>query len=52
MQQTEHKKQSVSGAIFLIQETHTPYAGLIQLSSVPLRAALAHLGQQAAKPLR
>jgi hypothetical protein len=36
---------SVSGAIFLILEMYTPYAGLIQLSSAPLRAALAHLGQ-------
>ena len=36
---------SVSGAIFLILEMYTPYAGLIQLSSAPLRAALVHLGQ-------
>jgi hypothetical protein len=36
---------SVSGAIFLILEMYTPYAGLIQISSAPLRAALAHLGQ-------
>jgi hypothetical protein len=36
---------SVSGAILLILEMYTPYAGLIQLSSAPLRAALAHLGQ-------
>jgi hypothetical protein len=36
---------SVSGAIFLILEMYTPYAGLIQISSVPLRAALAQLGQ-------
>jgi len=36
---------SVSGAIFLILEMYTPYAGVIQLSSAPLRAALAHLGQ-------
>jgi hypothetical protein len=36
---------SVSGAIFLILEMYTPYAGLIKLSSAPLRAALAHLGQ-------
>jgi hypothetical protein len=35
---------SVSGAIFLILEMYTPYAGLIQISSAPLRAALAHLG--------
>jgi hypothetical protein len=36
---------SVSGAIFLILEMYEPYAGLIQISSAPLRAALAHLGQ-------
>jgi hypothetical protein len=36
---------SVSGAIFLILEMYTPYDGLIQISSAPLRAALAHLGQ-------
>jgi hypothetical protein len=36
---------SVSGAILLILEMYTPYAGLIQISSAPLRAALAQLGQ-------
>ena len=36
---------SVSGAIFLILEMYTPYEGVIQLSSAPLRAAIAHLGQ-------
>ena len=36
---------SVSGAIFLILEMYKPYAGLIQISSAPLRVALAHLGQ-------
>ena len=36
---------SVSGAILLILEMYTPYAGLIQISSAPLRAAFAHLGQ-------
>jgi UDP-N-acetylmuramyl pentapeptide phosphotransferase/UDP-N-acetylglucosamine-1-phosphate transferase len=36
---------SVSGAILLILEMYTPYAGLIQISSAPLRAALAHLGE-------
>lgn len=36
---------SVSGAIFLILEMYTPYAGLIQVSTAPLRTALAHLGQ-------
>ncbi len=35
---------SVSGAIFLILEMYTPYAGMIRMSSAPLRAALAHLG--------
>jgi hypothetical protein len=36
---------SVSGAIFLILEMYTPYTGVIQISSAPLRAALAHLGK-------
>jgi hypothetical protein len=36
---------SVSGAIFLILEMYTPYSGVVQISSAPLRAALAHLGQ-------
>jgi hypothetical protein len=36
---------SVSGAIFLILEMYEPYAGLIQISSASLRAALAILGQ-------
>ena len=36
---------SVSAAILLILEMYSPFAGLIQLSSAPLRAALAHLGQ-------
>jgi hypothetical protein len=36
---------SVSGAIFMILEMYTPYTGLIQISSVPLRAALAQLGR-------
>lgn len=36
---------SVSAAIFLILELDTPFRGLIQVSSVPLRNALAHLGQ-------
>jgi len=36
---------SVSGAIFLILEMYTPYAGLIEVSSTPLRAALAQLGK-------
>ena len=36
---------AVSGAIFLILEMYAPYSGLIQVSSAPLRAALAQLGQ-------
>jgi hypothetical protein len=36
---------SVSGAIFLILEMYTPYTGVIAISSAPLRAALAQLGQ-------
>lgn len=36
---------SVSGAVFLILEMYSPYAGLIHVSTAPLRAALAHLGQ-------
>ncbi|MGA7856020.1 MAG: hypothetical protein WCA15_22055 [Candidatus Acidiferrales bacterium] len=35
---------SVSGAIFLIVEMYTPYAGIIKISSAPLRFALAQLG--------
>jgi len=36
---------SVSGAILLILEMYRPYIGMIAVSSAPLRAALAHLGQ-------
>src|SRR5882757_2719572 len=36
---------SVSGAIYLILEMYTPFRGLIEISSAPLRFALAHLGQ-------
>lgn len=36
---------SVSGSIFLIMEMYSPYKGLIQISSAPLKVALAHLGQ-------
>jgi len=36
---------SVSAAIFLILELYRPFQGVIQLSSTPLRYALAHLGQ-------
>jgi hypothetical protein len=35
---------SVSGAIFLILEMYTPYAGLIHISSAALRGTLAQLG--------
>jgi len=35
---------AVSGAIFLAVEMYTPFKGLMQLSSAPLRNALAHLG--------
>lgn len=36
---------AVSAAIFLILEMYQPYAGLIHVSSAPLRAALEQLGQ-------
>jgi hypothetical protein len=36
---------AVSGAIFLILEMYMPFTGLVQISSTPLRSALAHLGQ-------
>lgn len=36
---------SFSAAIFLILEMYTPYGGLIHVSTAPLSAALAHLGQ-------
>jgi hypothetical protein len=36
---------SVSGAIFLILEMYTPFEGLMQISSAPMRSALAHLSQ-------
>jgi hypothetical protein len=36
---------SVSGAIVVILEMYTPYGGLIQVSSAPLRAALTQLGK-------
>ncbi len=35
---------SVSGAILLILELYSPYAGIIKISTAPLRAALAQLG--------
>jgi hypothetical protein len=36
---------SVSGAILMILEMYAPYRGLMQLSSAPLRSALAQLGR-------
>ncbi len=36
---------SVAGSLFLILELDTPYAGMIKVSSAPLRIALMHLGQ-------
>lgn len=36
---------SVSGAIFLILELDQPFDGMIQISSSPMRSALAHLGK-------
>jgi hypothetical protein len=36
---------SVVGSLLLILELDTPYAGLIKVSSAPLRVALMHLGQ-------
>jgi len=36
---------SAAGALFLILELDTPYAGLLKVSSAPLRTALALLGQ-------
>ncbi len=36
---------TVSGAIFLIEELDRPFEGLMQISSAPLRNALAQLGQ-------
>jgi hypothetical protein len=36
---------SVSGAIFLILELDRSFEGLLQVSSAPLRVALAQLGQ-------
>jgi len=35
---------SVSAAIFLVLEMYMPYAGILRISSVPLRAALSQLG--------
>ena len=36
---------SVSCAIFLILEMYTPYTGIVEISSGPLRAAITQLGQ-------
>lgn len=36
---------SVSVALFLVQEMYMPYAGILRVSSLPLRAALSQLGQ-------
>lgn len=36
---------SVSAAVYLILDLERPFQGLIQISSVPLRNALAHIGQ-------
>lgn len=36
---------AVSAAILLILEFYTPYGGLIEVSSAPLRAALEQLGK-------
>lgn len=36
---------SVSAAIFLVQEMYMPYAGIIRISSAPIRAALTQLGR-------
>jgi membrane-bound ClpP family serine protease len=36
---------SVSGAIFLLLEMYTPYSGVIAISSAPMQATLAQLGQ-------
>lgn len=35
---------AVSGAIFVTLEMYSPFEGVVRLSSVPLRAALTHLG--------
>jgi hypothetical protein len=36
---------SVSAAILMILEMYRPYAGLVRLSSAPVRAALEQLGK-------
>jgi hypothetical protein len=36
---------AVSGAIFVTLEMYSPFQGIVQISSAPLREALAHLGR-------
>jgi hypothetical protein len=36
---------SVAGAILLVLELYRPFEGLIQISSAPLRSALAQMGK-------
>jgi hypothetical protein len=36
---------TVSGAIFLILEMSRPYTGMMQISSAPIRNALAQIGR-------
>ena len=38
---------AISSAVFLILELDRPFDGMIQISSAPLRAALAQLGRSA-----
>ncbi len=42
---------SAAGSLFLIMELDTPYAGMIKISSAPLRNTLAHLGKANPGPL-
>ena len=36
---------AASGAVFMILEMYSPFTGLVHISDVPVRSALAHLGQ-------
>jgi hypothetical protein len=36
---------AVSGAVVVMLEMYTPFTGFMQISSAPLREALAHLGR-------
>ncbi len=36
---------SVSAALFMVQEMYMPYAGILRISSLPLRVALSQLGK-------